>query len=173
MKIIGIDPGITGAIAIADSRLDFKITHVFDTPVRPSRTKKTGNEVDPITLHSIFENLAITADDVIYLEALMVASKPGGKGRGTLAMVTSGDTFGATRAIAELFTENIHRVWPMSWKRKAGLIKEDKNRSIEFALKHHPEAAKFLTRKKDHNRAEAILIAKYGPQIVSPRATYL
>lgn len=53
-------------------------------------------------------------------------------------------------------------VGPAVWKRALGLVGPNKNNSIDLALDLCPDAGKWLKRKKDHNRAEAVLIAVYG-----------
>lgn len=53
-------------------------------------------------------------------------------------------------------------VSPLKWKRALGLIGQDKEASRAKALKLYPSLADQLKRKKDHNRAEAVLLAHWG-----------
>jgi crossover junction endodeoxyribonuclease RuvC len=53
-------------------------------------------------------------------------------------------------------------VTPQKWKRDAGLIGRDKDAGRLLALRLFPSLAGELKRKKDHGRADALLIARYG-----------
>ena len=66
---------------------------------------------------------------------------------------------GAIEAVCELTRYPVHFVSPQKWKKHFGLIKCDKNASLDIARKLYPEAP--LSRKKDHNKAEALLLARY------------
>lgn len=61
------------------------------------------------------------------------------------------------------------RVTPQRWKKFHQIpTGSDKEISRQFALKLHPELAPWLTRKKDHGRAEAALLALYGAHCMAP-----
>ena len=155
MVIIGIDPGITGAAAFIWE----DHTEVFDIPVmaKGKGGAKVKNQVNAAALAEMLEHAKhwVGADKVyVYLER--ISSMPG---QGVASMFSMGDTFGCIRGVCAALGLSVEIVTPQSWKKAYGLGK-DKEVIRAKAIELFPEAP--LSRKKDHNRAEALLIAKYG-----------
>jgi len=172
MYIIGIDPGITGAIALLYKtatmrRARFIALEDLPTVARGAGGASVRNEINPIALENIVarwrkqHNINSTLDAMVVLEYL--ASRPL-MASGTV--FSMGDTFGTVRAVLALQRWGMHFVTPATWKKGLGLAqakqttKEKKERSRAMAVHLYPNAP--LDRVKDHNRAEALLIAHYG-----------
>ena len=83
--------------------------------------------------------------------------------------VTSAFGFGRSTGVIEtaLAAYKVPTVMltPQKWKRAAGLIKKDKDASRNLAMQLYPELSNKLARKKDHGRADALLIAHFGPKL--------
>lgn len=152
---IGIDPGATGAVAF------FSGPHhvVFDIPtLKITRGKKKKTAFNYPAIVRLFRLLSIgtkKAEKVVCLEEPPPSMGPG-------------------RHYAEIMLARAYELWPLfvmskgwelhtvspsQWKKDVGLLKKDKDDSRFKAMKLFPKAA--ITRKKDHNRAEALLLAKY------------
>jgi crossover junction endodeoxyribonuclease RuvC len=143
--IIGIDPGLDGGLAIING------SHIELLETIPTE-KKTGfikRQVDAQKLSNI---LRVYPDLVCYLEK--VASRPG---QGVGSVFSFGDTYGAIRGVLGALNIPTYYVSPQKWK------KELKISSKEDSLKASQDLFMGLKfRKKDHNIAEALLIAYYG-----------
>lgn len=150
MRILGADPGsASGAIALYDG----KLIDVFDVPVVTSKGR--GSELD---LNSLDADLSMRIGtwDHAFLE--LVSMRPGeGRGSG----FKFGEGCGCIRGLLVARGLPITRVSPAVWKKAIGL-NTDKEYSRTRALELFPELASQFQRKKDHNRAEAALLAYYG-----------
>lgn len=143
--ILGIDPGLDGGIAILDG------SHIELLETIPTQSKGgfIKRQVDAQKLSNI---LRVYPDIVCYLEG--VASRPG---QGVASVFSFGDTYGAIRGVLGALNIPTYTVTPSKWK------KELKISSKEDSLKAIKDLYPSLKiRKKDHNLAEAILIAIYG-----------
>jgi len=151
--IIGIDPGVTGAIAFIREDGGY---HVEDMPVMARGKSSTRKQINPTALYDIIGNNLYLGESrtECYLER--VTSMPG---QGVASMFSMGDSFGCIRGVLAPFTYPLHVITPQSWKKHYKLGK-DKEICRAKAIELFPLAE--LHRKKDHNRAEALLIAKYG-----------
>jgi crossover junction endodeoxyribonuclease RuvC len=155
MIYIGIDPGITGAIGLIwPCHIE-----VFDLPIMANGKgkAKVKNQINPSELANILTQAKnyYGADKIkVYLER--VSSMPG---QGVASMFSMGDTFGCIRGVCAALDLSVEIITPQSWKKYYNLGK-DKEIVRAKAIELFPDAP--LGRKKDHNRAEALLIAKYG-----------
>lgn len=160
--IIGVDPGIFGALAMVSIGEKPEFVAVFDMPTHEVKTgKKTKNRVDLEALSFLIESYS---KDII----LSLVEEVGQIG--TNADPFSSFVFGfATGGLHGVLTANdvkIKTVHPLTWKGSMGLD-ADKAKSIAKAIKFFPQAEKFLSRKKDHGRAEALLLAYWGNQFIN------
>ena len=152
MKIVGIDPGINGAIAYLDS----EELIVYDMPViKYQKNGKTRNKINPIALYVLLNKLDA---DKIYIE--MVSGQPN---NGSKQAFAYGWGCGTIDTCTRLICPNIVYVSPQKWKRAMEVTK-DKNSSLRKAreLFHQYD---YFDRKKDDGRAEASLIAFYGSML--------
>ena len=143
--ILGIDPGLDGGLAILSG------SHIELLETIPTE-KKTGfikRQVDAQKLSNI---LRVYPDIICYLEG--VASRPG---QGVASVFSFGDTYGAIRGVLGALNIPVYTVTPSKWKK--ALSVSNKEDSLKAIKDLYPL---LRMRKKDHNLAEAILIALYG-----------
>ena len=153
MKIIGIDPGLSGAIAILENN---KVFNIFDIPVM-SEGKKNKRQLNSALLVSLLrENIKDSEDVVVVVE--QVNAMPG---QGVTSMFNFGQTFGAIKGICAALTLPIFFVRPSKWKKHFELINSSKDSSRTKAIEMYPKLSNQLAKKKDVNKSDAILIARY------------
>jgi crossover junction endodeoxyribonuclease RuvC len=153
MRIIGIDPGLSGGIAILE---DNKVRGMFDMPVM-SDGKKNKRQLNSALLSQIIkENIKDSEDPVVVVE--QVNAMPG---QGVTSMFNFGQTFGAIKGICAALNLPIFLVRPAKWKKHFELINSSKDASRTKAIEMYPLIAEKLSKKKDVNKSDAILIARY------------
>ena len=153
MIIIGIDPGINGAISIIENK---KIIEVYDTPTMIDG-KKNKRQINGAQVTNIFkERLNGETEVVVVVEH--VNAMPG---QGVTSMFNFGQSFGVIKGICAALNLPIYFVRPAKWKKHFNLIKTNKDASRTKVIEAYPEISSKLHRKKDSNRADAILIALY------------
>ena len=153
MIIIGIDPGINGAISIIENK---KIIEVYDTPTMIDG-KKNKRQINGAQVTNIFkERLNGEKEVVVVVEH--VNAMPG---QGVTSMFNFGQSFGVIKGICAALNLPIYFVRPSKWKKHFNLIKTNKDASRTKVIEVYPEISSKLHRKKDSNRADAILIALY------------
>ena len=153
MKIIGIDPGLSGAIAILEHK---KVLNIFDMPVM-SEGKKNKKQLNSALLVSLLrENIVKDQEAVVVVE--QVNAMPG---QGVTSMFNFGQTFGAIKGICAALELPIFFVRPSKWKKHFELINSSKDSSRTKAIEMYPKLSNQLTKKKDVNKSDAILIARY------------
>ena len=153
MIIIGIDPGINGAISIIEIK---KIIEVYDTPTMIDG-KKNKRQINGAQVTNIFkERLNGEKEVVVVVEH--VNAMPG---QGVTSMFNFGQSFGVIKGICAALNLPIYFVRPAKWKKHFNLIKTNKDASRTKVIEVYPEISSKLHRKKDSNRADAILIALY------------
>ena len=153
MRIIGIDPGLSGAIAILEHK---KVLNIFDMPVM-SEGKKNKKQLNSALLVSLLrENIVKDQEAVVVVE--QVNAMPG---QGVTSMFNFGQTFGAIKGICAALELPIFFVRPSKWKKHFELINSSKDSSRTKAIEMYPKLSNQLTKKKDVNKSDAILIARY------------
>ena len=153
MRIIGIDPGLSGGIAILD---DLKIFDIYDMPIM-SEGKKNKNQLNSAQLVNIIKKNIISNGDT-FLIVEQVSAMPG---QGVTSMFNFGQTFGSIKGICAALNLPIFFVRPAKWKKYFGLIKSEKDASRTKAIEMFPYFSSQLSKKKDSNKADAILIASF------------
>ncbi len=155
VTILGIDPGITGGIAFLAPDGSIR---AFDIPT-------AGGEVDVDTLVRLVRE--VRPGLAVIERAGAMPSIPGiGGVRRTMGNASTfkfGVAYGALRTVVALSDIPYHLVTPGKWKGRYGLG-ADKEKSRAMAIRLWPGCGLF-TRKKDHGRAEAALIARYGSEV--------
>lgn len=164
-SIIGIDPGLKGAIAI----LDGDDLRVYDMPVL-EYTLGSGKTRTELNLGRLASYIRST-EGIAYMEAINGRSQ----GRG-FTEFRFGEAYGMSKAALVLTGTPYNLVSPQKWKSYFGLKKtkgmtgpEFKTLSRELAMQKFPAKANRFKRKKDDGRAEAALIALYGLEQSSPQ----
>lgn len=152
--IIGIDPGITGAVAA----LAEIVGSVYDTPIiEVKKGKKITNEYNPSGMAEIIENLASLEASHVFIEK--VGAMPG---QGVTSMFGFGKGFGIWLGILAALKVPYTLVTPQAWKKEIMEGIGDKDAARVRAIQLFPHLSGELARKKDIGRADALLIAEYG-----------
>jgi hypothetical protein len=142
---LGIDTGLDGALCcVCAGEATF-----FDTPT----FKRAKREYDTARMATILKPYAGARCRAV-IEA--VSGRPG---QGTASARSIGLGFGVWIGMLAAYSIPYQVVQPAVWKRKFGLIGAEKKASIAVALQRIPGAADSLKRAKDHNRADALLLA--------------
>ena len=153
MRIIGIDPGLSGGIAILD---DLTIYDIFDMPVM-SEGKKNKNQLNSAQLVNIINKHVLKKENTFVIVE-QVSAMPG---QGVTSMFNFGQTFGSIKGICAAMGLPIFYVRPAKWKKHFELINSSKDASRTKVIEMYPSISSRLTKKKDVNKADAILIARY------------
>ena len=153
MIIIGIDPGINGAISIIENK---KIIEVYDTPTMIDG-KKNKRQINGAQVTNIFKERLNRGKEVVVVVEHVNAMP----GQGVTSMFNFGQSFGVIKGICAALNLPIYFVRPAKWKKHFNLIKTNKDASRTKVIEVYPEISSKLHRKKDSNRADAILIALY------------
>ena len=153
MLIIGIDPGVSGGISVLENK---KVIDVFEMPTMIDG-KKNKKQVNGAQVSNIIkENLGKEKAIIVVVEH--VNAMPG---QGVTSMFNFGQSFGVIKGICSALSLPIYFVRPTKWKKHFNLIKTNKDASRTKAIEVYPEISSKLHRKKDSNKADAILIARY------------
>ena len=153
MLIIGIDPGITGGISILKNK---KVLEVYDTPTMIDG-KKNKRQVNGSQITNIIKE-QLKNDNEVMVVVEHVNAMPG---QGVTSMFNFGQSFGVIKGICAALSLPIHFVRPTKWKKHFNLIKTNKEASRTKVIEIYPEISNKLSRKKDSNKADAILIASF------------
>ena len=153
MRCIGIDPGKSGAIAMVE---DGKVLFVVDTPV--IKPKKGKAQYDERAMFQLLQGAILDGAKKIILEK--VSARPG---EGVSASFSFGQGFGLWLGMMAALPIPYELVTPQRWGSimLADIPGDDRKARSVMAAKRMFPALEF-TRKKDHGRAEAILIAAWG-----------
>ncbi len=153
MIIFGIDPGISGAISILENK---KVIDVFDMPTM-SDGKKNKRQVNGSQVVNIIRERLNKKEEIIVVVEHVNAMP----GQGVTSMFNFGQSFGVIKGICSALSIPIHFVRPTKWKKHFNLINTSKDASRTKVIEVYPEISSKLSRKKDANKADAILIARY------------
>ena len=153
MKIIGIDPGLSGGIAILENN---KVVNMFDMPVM-SEGKKNKRQLNSAQLVSLIK-ANIKSNEEIAVVVEQVNAMPG---QGVTSMFNFGQTFGAIKGVCAALELSIFFVRPAKWKKHFELINSSKDSSRTKVIEMYPTLSNHLAKKKDVNKSDAILIARF------------
>ena len=149
--IIGIDPGLDGAIAwLAD---DLAFAEVKDMPTMALTLGR--RQVNAAELAKMIRMELYRIPKTVYLER--VSAMPG---QGVSSMFSFGTSYGVVLGVLGALGYPVELVTPQQWKKRAGLIGKEKEAARTLAQQLYPQAE--LGRKKDIGRADALLIARFG-----------
>jgi crossover junction endodeoxyribonuclease RuvC len=155
MLIIGIDPGISGSICFFE---DGKIIDVFEMPTMTDG-KKNKKQVNGAQIYNEISSkiMGIEKQNLrVIIE--QVSAMPG---QGVTSMFNFGQSFGILKGICSAMQLPMYFVRPAKWKKYFGLIKSEKDASRTKAIEMFPYFSSQLSKKKDSNKADAILIASF------------
>ena len=153
MIIFGIDPGVSGAISVLENK---KVIEMFDMPTMIDG-KKNKKQVNGAQVANIIKE-RLDGEKEIAVVVEHVNAMPG---QGVTSMFNFGQSFGVIKGICSAMQLPIHFVRPTKWKKYYNLINTSKDASRSRAIELFPKVSENLKRKKDSNKADAILIASY------------
>jgi crossover junction endodeoxyribonuclease RuvC len=155
MIILGIDPGLSGALALYDT--SEQTVEVFDMPaLELVRNGKTKREVSAQALANLLAGRGIKA---AFLER--VNAMPG---QGVTSVFSFGRSTGIVEGILAAYDIPTTLVTPQAWQKAVGQ-RAGKDGSRERAMQLFPAQADLFQRKKDDGRSDAALIAYYGAKL--------
>ena len=82
-------------------------------------------------------------------------------GQGVTSMFNFGQSFGVLKGICSAMQLSMYFVRPAKWKKYYGLIKTEKDASRTKVIEIFPYISSKLSKKKDSNKADAVLIANF------------
>ena len=159
MLIISIDPGINGAICFFENG---EIKDVIDMPTM-AEGKKNKRQVNGHQIYNEFLSRIKNYDKkniVVVVE--QVSAMPG---QGVTSMFNFGQSFGVIKGVCAAMQLSIFFVRPAKWKKHFELINSQKDSSRTKAIEMFPNISSILSKKKDLNKADAILIASFYENI--------
>ena len=155
MLIIGIDPGISGSICFFQ---DGVIKDVLEMPtmVEGKKNKKqvNGSQI----FNEISDKIKKIDKKNIKVVIEHVTAMPG---QGVTSMFNFGQSFGILKGICSAMQLPVYFVRPAKWKKYFNLINSEKDASRTRAIEIFPYYSSHLSKKKDSNKADAILIASF------------
>lgn len=157
MIVLGIDPGLSGGLAIVSGSRDerARLIQVIDVPTVGELHKRR-------VAAAVLDFIRSEKIDHAFIERAQAMPDQGS---------SSGFIYGRAVGALEMAIAGCLLPWTAiestAWKKAHGLMKSEKENSRQRALQLFPEGAHFLARKKDHNRAEACLIAAYGLALIN------
>ena len=155
MLIIGIDPGISGSICFFD---DGKIIDVIEMPTMTDG-KKNKRQVNGSQIYNeILKKTIGLKKENIRVVIEQVSAMPG---QGVTSMFNFGQSFGMLKGICSAMQLSMYFVRPAKWKKHYNLINSQKDASRTRAIEIFPYFSSQFSKKKDSNKADAILIASF------------
>ena len=155
MLIIAIDPGINGAICFFENG---EVKDVFEMPTM-AEGKKNKRQINGHQMYNELSN-RIKKYNIPNINVVVeqVSAMPG---QGVTSMFNFGQSFGVIKGICAAMQLPIFFVRPAKWKKHFELINTQKDASRTKAIEMFPKISSILSKKKDSNKADAILIASF------------
>ena len=155
MLIIGIDPGISGAICFFKN---VEVKEILDIPNMADGKKNKRQINGPQIYNEISKRIINIPKNEVVVVIEQVSAMPG---QGVTSMFNFGQSFGVLKGICSAMQLSMHFVRPAKWKKYFNLIKTEKDASRTKVIEIFPYISSQLSRKKDSNKADAILIASF------------
>ena len=155
MLIIGIDPGISGSICFLDNG---KILDVIEMPIMTDGKKNKKQVNGSQVYNEITKRIKQFEKNQIRVVIEHVSAMPG---QGVTSMFNFGQSFGILKGICTAMQLPMYFVRPAKWKKYFNLLNSEKDASRTRAIEIFPYFSSELSRKKDSNKADAILIASF------------
>ena len=155
MLIIGIDPGITGSICVLDNG---KILDVIEMPIMTDGKKNKKQVNGSQVYNEVTKRIKQFEKNQIRVVIEHVSAMPG---QGVTSMFNFGQSFGILKGICTAMQLPMYFVRPAKWKKYFNLLNYEKDASRTRAIEIFPYFSSQLSRKKDSNKADAILIASF------------
>jgi crossover junction endodeoxyribonuclease RuvC len=149
LSILAFDPGINGGCAVVDELGDLLLA--VDTPTIGEGSHR---RIDAVTLASLVQEFRPYKFAVVE----QVGAMPK---QGVSSMFRFGQSYGTLFGVLGALAIPVRHVSPAKWKKSMNL-NSDAEESRAKAIETWPDRAGWFTRKKDHNRAEAAILALWG-----------
>ena len=153
MILLGIDPGVSGALSVYEHK---KLVEVLDMPTM-SEGKKNKKQINSAQLSLEIKKRINGSDE----NAVVIEHVTAMPGQGVTSMFNFGQSFGVIKGICSALNLPVYFVRPVKWKKHFNLIGSSKDASRTKAIEMFPSFSNNMTRKKDANKADAILIGRY------------
>ena len=155
MIIIGIDPGISGSICFLK---EGKILDVIEMPTMTDG-KKNKRQVNASQIYNeIYKRIDNLENEDTRVVIEQVSAMPG---QGVTSMFNFGQSFGILKGVCSAMQLPMYFVRPAKWKKYFNLLNSEKDASRTRAIEIFPYFSSHLSKKKDSNKADAILIASF------------
>lgn len=157
MKVLGLDPGLSGAAAIIAAAPDSRprLVEVIDLPTTGEKAKRR------IDVWPLIQFIATHAPDFAVIERAQAMPD-----QGSSSGFIYGRAVGAIEACVIGLSVPMTIIESTAWKKFHSLIGTQKEDSRQRAILRFPDGRDMIARKLDHNRAEAILMAEFGLALV-------
>ena len=155
MLIIGIDPGLSGSICFL---IDGKILDVIEMPTMAEGKKNKRQVNGSQVFNEITKRTKEYQKNQVRVVIEQVSAMPG---QGVTSMFNFGQSFGILKGICSAMHLPVYYVRPAKWKKYFNLINSEKDASRTRAIEIFPYFSSQLSKKKDNNKADAILIASF------------
>ena len=155
MLIIGIDPGISGSICFFE---DGKILDVIEMPTMTDGKKNKRQVNGSQVYNEISKRIKKIDKNEIRVIIEQVSAMPG---QGVTSMFNFGQSFRILKGMCSAMQLPMYFVRPAKWKKYFNLINSQKDASRTKAIEIFPYFSSKLSKKKDSNKADAILIASF------------
>ena len=155
MLIIGIDPGISGSICFFEKG---KILDVIEMPIMTDGKKNKKQVNGSQIFNEIQKRINKSENEDVRVVIEQVSAMPG---QGVTSMFNFGQSFGILKGICTAMQLPMYFVRPAKWKKYFNLLNSEKDASRTRAIEIFPYFSSQLSRKKDSNKADAILIASF------------
>ena len=153
MILLGIDPGVSGALSVYEHK---KLVEVLDMPTM-SEGKKNKKQINSAQLSLEIKKRVNGSDE----NAVVIEHVTAMPGQGVTSMFNFGQSFGVIKGICSALNLPVYFVRPVKWKKHFNLIGSSKDASRTKAIEMFPSFSDNMARKKDANKADAILIGRY------------
>ena len=155
MLIISIDPGINGAICFFENG---EVKDVLEMPTM-AEGKKNKRQVNGRQMYNeLSSRIKAYKTQNINVVVEQVSAMPG---QGVTSMFNFGQSFGILKGVCSAMRLPMFFVRPAKWKKHFGLINSEKDASRTKVIEMFPYFSKYLSKKKDANKADAILLANF------------
>jgi len=152
MLKIGIDPGLSGAIVILENNVP------IDSHRMPTMKLGSANRVNAVALAYIIKAYFTSYEEIkVYVE--LVSSMPG---NGVASMFSFGHSAGVIQGVLGAFKIPVIMVTPQTWKKRAGLVGQNKDASRTKAIQMWPSWRELDKKGVGQAYADAAFIAIYG-----------
>lgn len=148
MRILGIDPGLSGAFVLLEDGAP------IEWGTMPVMIEGSNKRINGASLASLWRYLRV---DVAFLE--QVGAMPG---QGVTSMFTFGHATGTVRGVLGALEIPVKLVTPQAWKKHVGLLNKDKDAARSLAIQKWPNWRVLDKKGEGQALADAALIATYA-----------